>query len=316
MITVLEAGAFTTIQDLGRPGLAHLGVSAAGAADSFSLRLGNRLVGNPDGAAGLELTLVGGAYRFESPALVAVTGSDFGAAVESSSGAVRTQPPWSVFGAGAGDVLRLGATQRGARAYLCVAGGIASPLVLGSRSTHVATGLGGMDGGPVRAGQQLAIGTAPSSGPRRLRADIDEVASRIFRRSLRFTPGPQADWFHVDAASAFRDADWEVSESADRAGLRLLGPGVDPPDAGRMLTEGVCAGSVQIPGDGRPIVLFVDQQTTGGYAKLATVIAADLPSVGQLRPRHRIRFEEVGWNAAHLELVEQERFLDAALDPA
>jgi len=316
VITVLDAGAFTTIQDLGRPGHAHQGVSAAGAADPLSLRMGNRLVGNEDGAAGLELTLVGGAFRFDQSAIAALTGSNFGAVLESNSGATRPCAPWKRFAIEPGEVLRFGATREGARAYLCVAGGIDAPRTLGSRSTHVATALGGMDGKALRAGQLLPIGTPRSAAVQRLGGSSDSLTSAIFRRTLRFTPGPQADRFPAESRETFRSAEWEVSESADRSGLRLLGPALLPPESDSARTEGVCAGSVQIPGDGRPIILFMDQQTTGGYPKIATVIAAELAAVGQLRPRDRIRFEEVSLGAAREALLEQERLIATLREPA
>jgi allophanate hydrolase subunit 2 len=143
-----------------------------------------------------------------------------------------------------------------------------------------------------------------------------ELVAIVTRRTLRCTPGPQAACFPPEAVERFHATSWEISESADRSGLRLIGPALPLPGKGATQTEGVCAGSVQVPGDGRPIVLFTDQQTTGGYPKIATVIAADLPAVGQLRPRDRIRFERVGLAAARELLLAQERLLEQALPPA
>lgn len=304
-LVVVEPGMFTTVQDLGRPGWGAAGVSACGAADAVSLRIGNRLVGNRDGAAGLEMTLRGGAFRTETSAVVAVCGSDFGASI----------PLWTATRLAAGEVVTVGATRVGARCTLCVRGGIAVPPVLGSASTHVASGLGGLDGRPLRKGDRLAVGSDPGGPPRRIRAAraLEEI---LFRKTLRVTPGPQADWFTAGSLASFHAAAWAVSEAADRMGLRLDGPRLDRVREGELRTEGVCLGAVQVPEGGRPIILFVDQQTTGGYPKIANVITADFAAVGQLRPRDGARFEAVSLQEARRILASQEAALDAALEDA
>jgi len=313
MLTVLDAGLLTTVQDLGRPGLAHLGVSRAGAADPISLRVGNRLAGNADGAAALELTLVGGAFRLERAATAVLAGSDLGAVVEPARGASRELPPWAPAALRAGDVVRVHATRGGARAYLCISGGIATTPVLGSRSTHMASGLGGSDGRALRAGDRLPLGSSAAGSAGALLVPAEELEQRIFRRVFRFVPGAQADWFDSEGHARFRATEWEVSESADRSGLRLAGPTLRPFDSFRSRTEGVTCGAIQVAGDGLPIVLFVDQQTTGGYPKIAAVITADLAALGQLRPRDRIRFDEVSLPAAQRELAGLTRFLAGAV---
>jgi antagonist of KipI len=304
-LVVVDPGMFTTVQDLGRPGWGAAGVSACGAADPVSLRIGNRLVGNRDGAAAIEMTLRGGAFRAEAPVLVAVCGSDFGSSI----------PAWTATRLSPGDLVKVGATRAGARCILCVRGGIAVPAVLGSASTHVASGLGGLEGRPLRKGDRLPVGPDPGSPPRRLRPGnaLDEI---LLRKRLRATPGPQADWFTAEALASFHATVWAVSEAADRMGLRLEGPRVDRAREGELRTEGVCLGAVQVPDGGRPIVLFVDQQTTGGYPKIANVITADFAALGQLRPRDGVRFEEVSLEEARRILARQEAVLDAALEDA
>jgi antagonist of KipI len=304
-LVVVEPGMFTTVQDLGRPGWGAAGVSACGAADPVSLRIGNRLVGNRDGAAAIEMTLRGGVFRAEASAVVAVCGSDFGASI----------PPWTATRLSAGDVVTVGATRAGARCTLCVRGGIAVPPVLGSASTHVASGLGGLEGRPLRKGDRLAVGPDPGGPPRRLRSGsaLDAI---LFRKSFRVTPGPQADWFTGASLVSFHATTWAVSEAADRMGLRLDGPRLLRAREGELRTEGVCLGAVQVPEGGRPIVLFVDQQTTGGYPKIANVITADFAALGQLRPREGARFEAVSLEEARRILARQEAALDAALEDA
>ena len=288
---VIEAGFLTTVQDLGRPGYAHLGVSASGAADALSLRAANRLVGNPEGAAGLEMTLVGGAFEFRQYAVAALAGADM--AVE--------RPMWRPFPVRAGEVLRCGPAIAGARCYLAVRGGIAVPPVMGSASTHLLTGLGGFAGRALRNGDVLAAGAAAVRLPSR-RAAHPPSRPPV----LRATPGPQAEWFD----GAFWGAGYRVTEESNRMGLRLAGLALEG-HAGRMVTEGVSLGAVQVPPEGQPIILFVEHQTTGGYPKIANVILADMHAVGQLRPRQAVCFECVDYGRARELLREQEGWLAA-----
>jgi len=277
----------TTVQDLGRPGYAHLGISASGAADALSLRAGNLLVGNAEGAAALEMTLAGGTFEFESRAVVALTGADFETSI----------PMWTAVRVKPGEQIRCGHARSGARCYLCVNGGIDVPLALGSASTHLLTGLGGLEGRALKRGDVLAVGTTTSRQP--------PNTSHGERSS------PASPVIHVTAptnAHALCCAPWEVQEDSDRMGLRLRGAPLDR-HTGHMLTEGVPLGAVQVPPDGQPIILFVEHQTTGGYPKIANVISADFHAVGQLRPRDRVRFEQVSLDAALALLQAQEDWL-------
>jgi antagonist of KipI len=303
MIQVQEAGLFTTVQDLGREGFGPLAVSASGAADPISLRLGNRLVGNAEGEAGLEMTLLGGTFLFPDGAILALTGSDFGATLDGKPVGL-----WTPVEASPGQVLRLGPTRTGARCYLCVRGGIAVKLFLGRASTHTLSGLGGHEGRALRKGDMLKIGEA--NGSYRKRA----LAAKAFeglspRKVLRVTPGPQSDWFPDSAQQIFYGNAYRVAEESNRMGLRLEGAAIPAPAGGRMISEGIALGAIQVPDGGLPIILFVEQQTTGGYPKIANVISADLHSLGQLRPRDEIRFERVEWETARSLLREQEDLL-------
>ena len=306
LIEVRAPGLLTTVQDLGREGFGPMGVSASGAADPVALRIGNRLVGNPEGASGLEMTLLGGTFVFPERAVVALSGSDFGASLDD-----QPVEMWKSVEVRQGQTLRLGATRTGARCYLCVRGGIDVKLFLGSASTHLLSGLGGFEGRALRKGDVLRIGTASGSFRtfRKRRVAAKAVAQLQPRKVLRATAGPQADWFSEEARKIFYTETYRVSEESNRMGLRLEGPAITSAAGGEMLSEGVCLGAVQIPSSGLPIILFVEQQTTGGYPKIANVISADFSSLGQLRPRDEVRFELVEIETARALLAEQEKLL-------
>jgi antagonist of KipI len=302
-IQVQAPGLLTTVQDLGREGFGPMGVSPSGAADAISLRIGNRLVGNAEGAAGLEMTLLGGTFVFPEGGILALTGSDFSATLDNAPLEL-----WTSAEARRGQTLRLGPTRSGARCYLCVRGGIEVKDFLGSASTHLLSGLGGHEGRALRKGDVLKIGEA--KGLYRKRAAAAKALERVSpRKVLRVTAGPQCDWFPEAAQEIFYASTYRVAEESNRMGLRLEGAAVPEGSGGKMITEGVSIGAVQIPSGGLPIILFVEQQTTGGYAKIANVISADLSSLGQLRPRDEIRFERVGWETARSLLREQEELL-------
>jgi antagonist of KipI len=303
VIQVQSPGLLTTVQDLGREGFGPLGVSPSGAADPISLRLGNRLVGNAEGAAALEMTLLGGTFVFRHGAMLALTGSDFAAMLDGAP-----LENWTSVEVKPGQTLRVGATRSGARSYLCVRGGIVAKPFLGSASTHLLSGLGGHEGRALRKGDVLHIGLA--TAPFQKRSVAPRVLERLSpRKVLRVTPGPQSDSFPRKSQQLFYESAYRVAEESNRMGLRLEGPSIAQGSSGEMITEGVSIGAVQITAGGLPIILFVEQQTTGGYAKIANVISADLHSLGQLRPRDEIRFEQVDWDTARALLLEQEQLL-------
>ena len=266
------AGPLTTIQDLGRPGLAHLGVPRSGALDAPALALANRLVGNPVDAAGLEVTMSGCSFRVTAPVTVAVTGAASLVTVEG-----RNHGYAEPVALRAGALVTIGPPITGVRAYVAVAGGIDVATVLGSRSTDTLSGLGPPR---VRDGDVLPIGDAvaepvtvdfvppPTAGPLRLR--------------IRY--GPRDDWF-TRAARELLETPYTMSVDSNRVGARLAGPALERIDAGRQLpSEGIVAGAVQVTADGRPLVFLADHPTTGGYPVIAVVDAADLPQVAQARP--------------------------------
>jgi biotin-dependent carboxylase-like uncharacterized protein len=303
IIQVQAPGLLTTVQDLGREGFGPMGVSPSGAADAVSLRIGNRLVGNAEGAAGLEMTLLGGRFVFWEGAVFSLTGSDFGATLDGAP-----VLSWASHQAKERQTLRVGPTRAGARCYLCVRGGIEVKPFLGSASTHLLSTLGGHEGRALREGDALKIG--PSKGLYR-QGTLDTAAWERLRpnKVLRVTPGPQSAWFPEAAKKIFYGSTYRVAEESNRMGLRLEGPAIAKGAQGEMVSEGVSLGAVQITAGGLPIILFVEQQTTGGYPKIANVISADLHSLGQLRPRDEIAFERVDWETAQTLLREQEKLL-------
>jgi biotin-dependent carboxylase-like uncharacterized protein len=293
-LEVVEAGLLTTVQDLGRPGWGAHGIPGSGALDEEALRLANALVGNAEGAAGLEITLLGPTLRASARTAIAVVGGDFGPA------------PGRVLVLARGEAAVLGARDpaRGpARAFVAVAGGVDVPPLLGSRSTCVVARFGGLHGGPLRRGDVIPLG--PPSGPPRTGATAPELpwSDDV---TLRAIPGPQAHLFDAAALAAFHGSAFRLLPEANRIGARLAGPAIrgDAEAVRDLPSEGTALGSVQITADGQPIVLLNERPTTGGYPKIATVIAADLGLLARARPGAAVRFARV--------TVEEARRLRAA----
>ncbi len=301
-IRVMKPGFFTTIQDLGRYGYAHLGISPAGAADTLSFRIANLLVGNLENTPALEMTLLGATLEFDESVIVAVTG----ASCECKAGLDQV-PANTAFEIPAGAVLQCGSMMTGARCYLAVQGGFDVPSVMGSASTFVAAHFGGFQGRRLQSGDVLQVRKHGSFRVRSIRSGaLDSV--RV-PRPLRVTKGAQQDWFGPEAFEKLFSCAYTVSEQSGRTGLRLKGEAVRPREQAELLTDGIPLGAIQVPQDGQPIILFVDQQTTGGYPKIANVIAADMHRVGQLRPRDEVQFAEVTISEAVQALREQEQWL-------
>ena len=303
LLVVESAGLQTTVQDFGREGFGVLGVSASGAADAVALRLGNLLLENKPGAPALEMTLTGGTFLFPDGAVICLAGANFGAQAEG-----KTLELWRPHAILAGQRVALGPTRDYARCYLCVAGGVGVVDFLGSASTHLLSGLGGWEGRALRKGDVLQIGKLEKNiRRRRLRPGILDTLKP--EKKLRVTRGPQFDWFAAEAQRTLAEGDFVVSEESNRIGLRLDGPRLAAQVNTEMLSEGAPVGAIQVTPSGQAIVLFVEQQTTGGYPKIANVIGVDLHSVGQLRPRDTIRFEMVSLANARELWIEQQQLL-------
>lgn len=298
MFRVLRPGSLTTVQDLGRYGLQRYGIPVSGALDRFSFAVGNLLVGNPEGAASLEVTYTGPKLEALSEGLVAVTGADVSVAVNG-----EPQHLWESFPVKKGDVLSVRTARSGVRAYVSVGGGIDVPEVMGSRSTCLRGRFGGMMGRSLVRGDIMR--RAPQTKPGVIRS-LPASFKPTFRKknTLRVVPGPQDDWFDKGLELFFR-APFTVTADADRTGYRLNGPTVPFAEGvpQSIISEPSLAGAVQVPPDGKPIILMVEL-TVGGYAKIATVITPDLDIVAQARPGDTIRFSRITLDEAFLAHLE------------
>jgi antagonist of KipI len=304
-IVVLKPGMLTTIQDEGRWGLQARGVPVAGPMDLVSHRLANALVGNERDAASLEITLVGPELEFDDERMVAVTGAAFDLWLDG-----KAVPHNAAFTAAAGSRLRFGERRLGARAYLAVAGGIAVAPTLGSRATHLISAMGGVDGRALRALDRLPLGVPtgiPSAAGQR--APIVPLPDRHAR--VRVRPGPQAEYFATEALDTLQSAPYVIAQNSDRMGFRLEGPPLAHARGADIISDATPLGVLQVPASGQPILLMADRQTTGGYPKIATVISADLPVVGQLGPADTITFTVCTPREAFTALIAQERALMA-----
>ena len=303
MIRMAEPGFLTTVQDGGRWGCQHLGVPVAGPMDPVSHRTANLLVGNPADRAGLEVTLVGPELEFLDDTTFAVAGARFDLFLDD-----RPMRTGVAARAGRGSRLRFGRRTAGARAYLAVRGGIDVPPRLGSRSTDLASRLGGLGGRPLRRGDRLdvgAAGRAPVPGRRRVPAfPLPAGGAR-----LRFLPGADPGRFEAGALERLPDGRFTVGPDSNRMGYRLHGPAIGLADPAPVLSTATPAGTIQVPPSGQPILLMADRQTTGGYAVLGTVITADLGVAGQLAPGDWIAFDACDRREALAALVELERRL-------
>ncbi|NVD40629.1 biotin-dependent carboxyltransferase [Ensifer sp. HO-A22] len=315
-IKVLHHGLATTVQDLGRPGYFHLGIPLGGAMDRYAMRAANLLVGNDEGAAGLEAVFLGPKLEFTEDTLVAVTGADMPAKVDGVE-----QPGWTAFPVRAGQTLTFDFLKSGARIYIAVAGSIDVPLALGSRSTYPIGALGGYKGRPLAAGDELPIGAANGSGEAR------SVAEQLRRLpaalvALRVLPGLYWDRLSDEAKQSFFADEWKVAPEADRMGYRFrggrklsfvereqpFGAGSDPSN---IVDSCYPYGSIQVPGGTEPIILHRDAVSGGGYFMLGTVISADMDLIGQMQPHTPTRFIEVTMDEALAARAEENDRLEA-----
>lgn len=315
-LRVVEPGLLTAIQDLGRTGYQRLGIPVSGAIDSVALRAANVVVGNPQGMAGLEIALVGPTLEVEAESVrVAVCGGATVLTIESANGDARRVRALESVTLERGDRFRIGSVEGTAVAYVAVAGGFDLQPFLGSLSTYVRGGFGGLEGRALRKGDWLPLkrGTAPDRADLRLE-ELDLPPAHL----VRVMPGPQDDWFTCEAMAAFLGSDYVVTRDADRMGLRLDGPRLEHTKGANIVSDAIAPGAIQVPGNGLPIVLLADRQATGGYPKIATVISADLPALGRVSPGAKVRFAAVSLEqaeAARVGLEARLRGLEQELVP-
>ncbi|HTO11801.1 MAG TPA: biotin-dependent carboxyltransferase family protein, partial [Candidatus Binatia bacterium] len=277
---------------LGRVGQLRHGIPPSGPMDVRAFVIANRLVGNPDGAAGLECTLMGPRFVAEAACAIAVTGADAPITVNAEAA-----PAQATILLKAGDAVRIGAARAGVRAYVAFAGGIDVPPVLGSRATYLRGRLGGLEGRSLRRDDVLRLRAAPIPTPRTLPASQGTPPEA--EPDIRVVLGPDLERFTAEGVAALLGGAYEMLPQSDRMGARLKGPRIAHARGHDIISDGIALGSIQVPGDGQPIVLLVDRQSTGGYTKLATVCAFEIGRIGQVKPGQRVRFSAVDVAEAH-----------------
>ena len=305
-LEIVEPGLLTTVQDRGRFGHQRFGVPVSGALDTFALRAANLLAGNDDGDAGLEMTVLGPRVRFGADTWFAIAGADLTPMLDG-------QPisNWRRVRAPAGSVLSFQGSRDGMRAYLAIAGGIDVPRLMGSRSTYLKGEFGGLEGRPLRAGDALET----LGGPREDEFDDVELPGSFalpeygHDHRIRVVLGPQNGAFTEAGVETLLGSEYKVSVQSDRMGYRLDGPVIEHVSGPDIVSDGTSLGAVQVPGNGLPIVLLADRGTTGGYAKIATVVSVDIGRIAQAMPGDAVRFEEVSVEEAHAIFAQQEATL-------
>ncbi len=288
-LKVIQPGMLSTIQDIGRYGYQRYGMPTAGAMDTFALRAANALLGNDDNAACIEVTVLGPRIEILADTTIAVTGANVSPRLDS-----EPIPMWQSVAASKGSRLELRGPKDGMRGYLAVAGGIDVPEVMGSRATYMKAAIGGVEGRPLRAGDILnALGDSTEAPAAVRTMPADAIPQYGSAHELRVVLGPQQSAFTQAGIDTFLSETYTVSIHSDRMGYRLEGEPVEHADGPDVISDGTPLGTIQVPGDGQPIILLSDRGTTGGYTKVATVISTDLSKVAQAMPGHTVKFRAV-----------------------
>ncbi len=304
-IRILNPGLQTTIQDLGRNGYSHYGVSSSGAADDLSFRLGNLIVGNKENLAAIEMTLLGGDYKFDIDANISLTGSKFDAKIEGESLHFYKNIPIQ-----SGQLLSIGQSLQGSRCYLAVRGGIDINDVLSAKTTHLTSKIGGVDGRSLKKDDVLIIGEEQKLlNPININEMLDINMSKLL-----IIKGLQSNYISKSTWKIFLNQEYIVSNLSNRMGIRLEGNSLKLDNENEIITEGVPLGAIQLPSNGYPIISFVEHQTTGGYPKIANVISSELHKVGQLKPGDKFQFELVSLEEAEALRHEREFYIKRMVD--
>jgi KipI family sensor histidine kinase inhibitor len=312
ILRIENPGFFSTIQDLGRYQAAHLGVSPGGAADTIALRLGNQLLDNNENAAAIEMTLLGITVTFLKDTWFSITGAKCSPTLDQLPIAMWTSLPVC-----AGQRLVVNSITYGLRSYLCIYGGVGTKPILGSRSTFVSGQWGGFHGRALVTGDVLPGGYQVVDSPRFRKAE--KSVWEFYQdqeKVLRVTLGPQAEWFLEKTHQLFFETEFEVTNDVNRLGVRLAGPKLEYHEkyqGHELVSEGIANGAIQVAQAGQPLILYCEQQTTGGYPKIANIIQADLFRVGQFKPGDRLRFVQVSIEAAWQINVDQEKMLEKVM---
>lgn len=317
-VRVIRPGLLTSVQDAGRYGFQKHGVIVSGVMDPLAHRIANLLVGNEEAEATLEMTLKGPILEFLEDALISICGGDLSPSVEGTP-----VPMWKPIFLKKGSVLDFGPCRTGIRAYLAIAGGWDVPLVMNSRSTYLRAGIGGFEGRALKAGDELSAGARTLLGKEMMKRLSGQSAQAAFTAAewgvaqemvpnytsapvIRAIRGNQYDWFTQESQIAFYSQPYKVTPQSDRMGYRLEGPILELTEPMELISEAVAFGSIQVPAEGKPIVLLADRQTTGGYPKIAQIATIDLPLIAQTKPGDTIRFTEISREEAEWLLLDRE----------
>ncbi len=287
-IRVLKPGMLTTVQDLGRTGYQSQGFSVAGVMDVRSFKIANLLVDNPENEPVLEFTLIGPTLEFTSDTIIAITGGDFNPTING-----EPAPMYTAIYMHKGDILKFGSAVTGSRGYISFSSYLKVPTVMGSRCTNMKSSIGGFKGRKLQADDYIMFRIKRRYLPFFLSRTLKPDEMDQEQVTLRVVMGPQDHMFTKQGIQTFLNSAYTVTNEFDRMGCRLDGPFIASKSGSDIISDGICFGSVQVPSHGKPIILLADRQTTGGYAKIATVITADLPRAAQMRPGNTVRFMPV-----------------------
>ena len=287
-IRILKGGMYTTVQDLGRTGYQSQGFPVAGVMDVRSFKIANLLLDNPENEAVLEFTLIGPTLEFTSATIVAITGGDFQPEVNG-----EPAPMYTALYMNKGDILKFKSARTGSRGYIAFSSYLDIPVVMGSRCTNTKSGIGGFKGRKLQAGDYINFRIKRRYLPFFLsrKLELDEFDQE--EAEIRVIMGPQDDMFSRQGIETFLNSEYTVTSDFDRMGCRLEGPFIAQKETSDIISDGTVFGSVQVPSHGKPIILLADRQTTGGYAKIATVASVDIPKVVQRKTDHKIRFRAI-----------------------
>ena len=304
-IRILKGGMFTTVQDLGRTGYQSQGFPVAGVMDVRSFKIANLLLDNPENEAVLEFTLIGPTLEFTSATIVAITGGDFQPEVNG-----EPAPMYTALYMNKGDILKFKSARTGSRGYIAFSSYLDIPVVMGSRCTNTKSGIGGFKGRKLQTGDYINFRIKRRYLPFFLsrKLELDEFDQE--EAEIRVIMGPQDDMFSRQGIETFLNSEYTVTSDFDRMGCRLEGPFIAQKETSDIISDGTVFGSVQVPSHGKPIILLADRQTTGGYAKIATVASVDIPKVVQRKTDHKIRFRAITVEEAQELYLEEVQELD------
>ncbi|MDO4677333.1 MAG: biotin-dependent carboxyltransferase family protein [Eubacteriales bacterium] len=305
-IRILKGGMMTTVQDLGRNGYQSQGFSVAGAMDVRSLKIANLLLDNPENEAVLEITLIGPTLEFTSATIIAITGGDFQPQING-----KPAPMYTALYMNKGDILKFGSARTGSRGYIAFSSYLDIPVVMGSRCTNLKSKIGGFKGRKLQAGDYMNFRIKRRYLPFFLSRKLEGDDFDQEETTLRVIMGPQDDLISKQGVETFLNSEYTVTSDFDRMGCRLEGPFIAPKKTSDIISDGIAFGAIQVPSHGKPIILLSDRQTTGGYAKIATVASVDIPKLVQRKTDHKVHFKAITVQEAQQLYLDELKELDA-----